>query len=206
MTMLDVARARQRLPAGRASSRAADADRGAAAGRRGPTASSRSSRAATTGPTSRSEPGRVAGRAVGQRRPASPRAGWPPARARGRSTIRVGERVVVARMLGRRRGRAGHRRGARRRAGGGRRHRRFTPVDVGNPHAVVEGDRRSARHRPAARDAPALPAAHERPGRADRRPGRVTARVWERGVGRRGVRHERGRGRRGDARARGANR
>jgi diaminopimelate epimerase len=61
---------------------------------------------------------------------------------------------------------------------------RFTPVDVGNPHAVVVGD-------PA--DLPSVGPrleTHERfPQRTNvqvariDRPGRVTARVWERGVG-----------------------
>jgi len=61
---------------------------------------------------------------------------------------------------------------------------RFTPVDVGNPHAVVEGD---------PDDLPAIGPrleTHERfPQRTNVQvaridsPGRVTARVWERGVG-----------------------
>jgi tRNA dimethylallyltransferase len=59
----------------------------------------------------------------------------------------------------------------------------FVPVSVGNPHAVVIG--RSARIGVSARarDARAIPGAHQRAGRARRRPGEVTARVWERGVG-----------------------
>ena len=61
---------------------------------------------------------------------------------------------------------------------------RFTPVDVGNPHAVVDGD---------PDDLPAIgPRLETHPHFPNRtnvqvaridRPGRVTARVWERGVG-----------------------
>ena len=61
---------------------------------------------------------------------------------------------------------------------------RFTPVDVGNPHAVVEGD-------PAVLDrvGPLLETHPRFPERTNVQvarvdgPGRVTARVWERGVG-----------------------
>ena len=75
---------------------------------------------------------------------------------------------------------------------------RFTPVDVGNPHAVVEGDPAELpRIGPAARDAPALSEPHERAGRAPprRRRGRG-ARLGARRGGDGLVGHERRRGRR----------
>ena len=98
-------------------------------------------------------------------------------------TVRVGPRAVHARMLGGddveqdlgevRVGEPDEADGIR-----------FTPVDVGNPHAVVEGD---------PDDLPAIGPrleTHSRfPGRTNVQvaridaPGRVTARVWERGVG-----------------------
>ena len=60
----------------------------------------------------------------------------------------------------------------------------FTPVSVGNPHAVVIGDPDTIIEvGPLPRDAPAVSRPHERAGRTHRRPGEVTARVWERGVG-----------------------
>ena len=98
-------------------------------------------------------------------------------------TVRVGPREVHARMLG------GDdveqdlgevRVGEPEEADG----LRFTPVDVGNPHAVVEGDpgdlpeigRRLETH-------PRFPnRTNVQVARVDA-PGRVTARVWERGVG-----------------------
>jgi diaminopimelate epimerase len=60
----------------------------------------------------------------------------------------------------------------------------FTPVDVGNPHAVVRGDPSEI-----ARIGPKLEAHPRFPSRTNVQvarvdgPGRVTARVWERGVG-----------------------
>lgn len=98
-------------------------------------------------------------------------------------TIRVGERPVVARMLGGdevEQDIGAVRVGVPEEADG----IRFTPVDVGNPHAVVEGDpddlpdigRRLETH-------PRFPQrTNVQVARIDR-PGRVTARVWERGVG-----------------------
>ena len=70
-------------------------------------------------------------------------------------------------------------------------------VDVGNPHAVVIGDPDDLPHRAASRDPPALSEPHERPGSPRRRPGEVTARVWERGVGEHSLGNERRRRRRG---------
>jgi diaminopimelate epimerase len=61
---------------------------------------------------------------------------------------------------------------------------RFTPVDVGNPHAVVEGDPADV-----TRVGPLLETHPRFPNRTNVQvarvegPGRVTARVWERGVG-----------------------
>jgi diaminopimelate epimerase len=98
-------------------------------------------------------------------------------------TIRVGDRPVVARML------EGDEVeqdigavnvGEPEEADG----IRFTPVDVGNPHAVVEGDPDEL---PAI--GPRLEAHARFPNRTNVQvaridaPGRVTARVWERGVG-----------------------
>jgi len=98
-------------------------------------------------------------------------------------TIRVGDRPVTARMLG---GDEVEQDigavyvGEPEEAGG----IRFTPVDVGNPHAVVVGD---------PDDLPAIGPRLETHPRFPQRtnvqvarvdsPGRVTARVWERGVG-----------------------
>jgi diaminopimelate epimerase len=98
-------------------------------------------------------------------------------------TVRVGPREVHARMLG---GDdveqdMGEVRVGRPDDAGGI---RFTPVDVGNPHAVVEGD---------PGDLPAIGPRLETHPRFPNRtnvqvarvdgPGHVTARVWERGVG-----------------------
>jgi diaminopimelate epimerase len=61
---------------------------------------------------------------------------------------------------------------------------RIVPVSVGNPHAVVEGDPTEI-----GRIGPLLETHPRFPGRTNvqvarvERPGRVTARVWERGVG-----------------------
>ena len=101
----------------------------------------------------------------------------------GEVTIRVGPRTVVARMLG----------GdlveqdmgevevyERERVAG----LRVTPVSVGNPHAVVEGDPDDI-----ALVGPLLETHPRFPNRTNVQvvrvdgPGRVTARVWERGVG-----------------------
>ena len=98
-------------------------------------------------------------------------------------TIRVGERPVVARMLG---GDAVEqdigavRVGAPEEADG----IRFTPVDVGNPHAVVEGDPDDLPDiGPRLETHPRFPQrTNVQVARIDR-PGHVTARVWERGVG-----------------------
>ena len=107
-------------------------------------------------------------------------------RRRRRSSCASARARCAARMLGRRR--ASSRTSAR--SSSARRRRstgvRFVAVDVGNPHAVVDGDpAEPAADRAAARDARALPAADERPGRARRRgPGEIEARVWERAWGR----------------------
>ncbi|HZO96570.1 MAG TPA: hypothetical protein VFB42_04280 [Gaiellaceae bacterium] len=97
-------------------------------------------------------------------------------------TVRVGPREVVARMLG---GgfveqRLAYSVGRPDTAAG----IRFTPVDVGNPHAVVEGDPADL-----PRIGPLLET-HERfPGRTNVQVARrmsadtIEARVWERGVG-----------------------
>ena len=60
----------------------------------------------------------------------------------------------------------------------------FVPVSVGNPHAVVEGDPAEiARIGPLLERHPRFPAGtNVQVARVDG-PGRVTARVWERGVG-----------------------
>jgi diaminopimelate epimerase len=98
-------------------------------------------------------------------------------------TIRVGERPVVARMLG----------GDEVEQDIGAVHVgepeaadgiRFTPVDVGNPHAVVEGDPDDLPEiGPRLETHPRFPArTNVQVARIDA-PGRVTARVWERGVG-----------------------
>jgi diaminopimelate epimerase len=98
-------------------------------------------------------------------------------------TIRVGDRPVVSRMLGAdqvEQAMGPVRVGEPQEADG----IRFTPVDVGNPHAVVMGD---------PDDLPSIGPRLEThphfPGRTNvqvarvDRPGHVTARVWERGVG-----------------------
>jgi diaminopimelate epimerase len=101
----------------------------------------------------------------------------------GTVTIRVGERPVVARMLG------GDeveqdigtvRVGEPEEADG----IRFTPVDVGNPHAVVEGNPDDLPDiGPRLETHPRFPQrTNVQVARIDR-PGHVTARVWERGVG-----------------------
>jgi diaminopimelate epimerase len=61
---------------------------------------------------------------------------------------------------------------------------RFTPVEVGNPHAVVEGDPRDVRWiGPKLETHPRFPQrTNVQVARIDGE-GRVTARVWERGVG-----------------------
>ena len=98
-------------------------------------------------------------------------------------TIRVGERPVVARMLG------GDeveqdigtvRVGEPEEADG----IRFTPVDVGNPHAVVQGNPDDLPDiGPRLETHPRFPQrTNVQVARIDA-PGRVTARVWERGVG-----------------------
>jgi diaminopimelate epimerase len=97
--------------------------------------------------------------------------------------VRVGEREVVARMLG------GDdveqdlgpvRVGAEETVDG----IRFVPVDVGNPHAVVVGDPADLPAiGPALETNPRFPArTNVQVARVDA-PGEVTARVWERGVG-----------------------
>lgn len=97
--------------------------------------------------------------------------------------VRVGEREVVARMLG------GDdveqdlgpvRVGAEETVDG----IRFVPVDVGNPHAVVMGDPADLPAiGPALETNPRFPArTNVQVARVDA-PGEVTARVWERGVG-----------------------
>jgi diaminopimelate epimerase len=100
-----------------------------------------------------------------------------------RVDVRVGERVVGARMLGgelveQELGAVGV--GAPERVDGVR----FTPVDVGNPHAVVEGDPAELpRLGPLLETHPRFP---ERTNvQVARRLGRgeIEARVWERGVG-----------------------
>ena len=70
---------------------------------------------------------------------------------------------------------------------GATRDRRRRRAHAGLGRQPARGRRRrpgaDRRARPAARDASALPESDERPGRPRRRPGEVTARVWERGVG-----------------------
>jgi diaminopimelate epimerase len=97
--------------------------------------------------------------------------------------IRVGGRVVEARMLG---GAEVEQDigtvevGPRESVDG----IRFTPVSVGNPHAVVEGDPREiTRIGPLLETHPRFPdRTNVQVARVDA-PGDVTARVWERGVG-----------------------
>jgi len=100
-----------------------------------------------------------------------------------RVEVRVGERVVGARMLGgdlveQDLGEIGV--GAPEEVDGVR----FTPVDVGNPHAVVEGDPADL-----PRLGPLLETHARFPGRTNvqvarrLRAGEIEARVWERGVG-----------------------
>jgi diaminopimelate epimerase len=98
-------------------------------------------------------------------------------------TIRVGERPVVARMLGGdevEQDIGAVRVGEPEVADG----IRFTPVDVGNPHAVVEGDPDELPEiGPRLETHPRFPQrTNVQVARIDE-PGRVTARVWERGVG-----------------------
>ena len=114
--------------------------------------------------------------------------------------IRVGPREVTARMLG---DEVEQELGPvevyeRERVAG----LEVTAVSVGNPHAVVVGDPDDiAAHRAAARDASPLPGAHERPGRAGRRPGpRDRARLGARRGGDALLRDERRRSRGCDAR------
>ncbi|HEU5213107.1 MAG TPA: diaminopimelate epimerase [Gaiellaceae bacterium] len=98
-------------------------------------------------------------------------------------TIRVGERPVVARMLGGdevEQDIGAVRVGVPEEADG----IRFTPVDVGNPHAVVEGDPDDLPDiGPRLETHPRFPRrTNVQVARIDR-PGHVIARVWERGVG-----------------------
>jgi diaminopimelate epimerase len=98
-------------------------------------------------------------------------------------TIRVGERPVVARMLDGdqvEQDIGAVRVGEPEEADG----IRFTPVDVGNPHAVVEGDPGDLPDiGPRLETHPRFPQrTNVQVARIDA-PGRVTARVWERGVG-----------------------
>ena len=98
-------------------------------------------------------------------------------------TIRVGERPVVARMLGGdevEQDMGAVRVGEPEEADG----IRFTPVDVGNPHVVVEGDPDDLPDiGPRLETHPRFPQrTNVQVVRIDR-PGHVTARVWERGVG-----------------------
>jgi len=98
-------------------------------------------------------------------------------------TIRVGERPVVARMLGGdevEQDIGAVRVGVPEEVDG----IRFTPVDVGNPHAVVEGDPDDLPDvGPRLETHPRFPQrTNVQVVRIDR-PGHVTARVWERGVG-----------------------
>ena len=128
------------------------------------------------------EPGRLAGGAVRQRDPdRRPVAGH---RTGAQTvTIRVGARPIVARMLG---GDEVEQDigavlvGEPEEADG----IRFTPVDVGNPHAVVEGNPDDLPDiGPRLETHPRFPQrTNVQVARIDE-PGRVTARVWERGVG-----------------------
>lgn len=101
----------------------------------------------------------------------------------GTVTIRVGERPVVARMLGGdevEQDMGTVRVGEPEEVDG----IRFTPVDVGNPHAVVEGNPDDLPDiGPRLETHPRFPQrTNVQVARIDA-PGRVTARVWERGVG-----------------------
>jgi diaminopimelate epimerase len=111
-------------------------------------------------------------------------AAWLAARTGAREVaVRVGPRVVAARLLG---GGLVEQAlgpvevGARESAAGVE----FVPVSVGNPHAVVEGDPAEI-----GRIGPLLETNERFPERTNvqvvrvDRPGEVTARVWERGVG-----------------------
>lgn len=98
-------------------------------------------------------------------------------------TVRVGARSVTARMLG---GAEVEQDLGQVRVGAAEEIEgiRFTPVDVGNPHAVVAGDPADV-----VLIGPLLEAHPRFPNRTNvqvarvDRPGEVTARVWERGVG-----------------------